>query len=112
MSPFIKANVINFFLQLLGEESAQVSIAPFPECRTAGASPKHSRGSTVFVSNAELTKLLSTMNPEDINNADLASQIRKRSRSVGMRRNPWVKAKAKGELLAHACTLDAENLYL
>lgn len=52
------------------------------------------------------------MNSQDINNADLASQIRKRSRSVGMRINPWVKAKAKGELLAHACTLDAENLYL
>lgn len=52
------------------------------------------------------------MNSEDINNADLALQIRKRSRSVAMRINHWVKAKAKGQLLAHTRTFDAENLYL
>lgn len=47
------------------------------------------------------------MNSEDINNADL--WVGKRSRSVEMGINHWVKAKTKGELRVPHRTLDAKN---
>lgn len=62
-----------------------------------------------FDINAGLTKLLSTVNPEGINNTDLVLWVRK---SVGTRINHRVKTRARGELCVPHCTLNAKNWYL
>lgn len=62
-----------------------------------------------FDINAGLTKLLSTVNPEGINNTDLVLWVRK---SVGTRINRRVKTRARGELCVPHCTLNAKNWYL
>lgn len=52
------------------------------------------------------------LNSKGINNADLALQVQRRSRSMETRINHRVKAKAKGESRVPCCAVDAKNLYL